>query len=144
MTDSDRISDAFEDLTFRLDRWLQPGESIHRNLLFEELTSFIPKDPELRVQVYNYEVEPGGFTPWHIHGGATYYLTLQGRFEGHFEEGVLIKGEVGEVYTEPIGRPHRGHNPHPELPLLGIGISVTAPHIPPLIPVETPAWALGR
>jgi quercetin dioxygenase-like cupin family protein len=141
MPDTDRISDGFEELRYRLDGFLQPGESIHRHTLFDAIASFIPKDPELSVQVYSYEIVPGGFTPWHIHGGATFYLTLQGRFEGHFEEGVLIRGGPGEVYSEPMGRPHRGHNPHPTLPLLGIGIALTSPHIPALIPVEEPAWA---
>jgi hypothetical protein len=31
------------------------------------------------------------------------------------------------VYSEPIAKFHRGHNPHPELPYLCIGFCVTAP-----------------
>lgn len=141
MTVTTADSSDHEDLKLRLEGFLQPGETLHRRTLFDELSSFVPKDPELRVQVYSYEIVPGGFTGWHVHGGATFFLTLQGRFEGHFEEGVLINGEIGEVYSEPIGKVHRGHNPHPSLPLLGIGIALTPPHIPPLIPVEEPAWA---
>ena len=51
-------------------------------------------------------------------------MTLQGRFEGYFEEGKLREGKAGEVYDEPIGKVHRGHNPDPEVPLLGIAIAL--------------------
>ena len=44
-----------------------------------------------------------------------------------FQEGVLIKAKAGDVYSEPIGKIHRGHNPHPDLPYLCIGICLTAP-----------------
>ncbi len=33
----------------------------------------------------------------------------------------------GDVYSEPIAKFHRGHNPHPDLPYLCIGVCVTAP-----------------
>ena len=45
----------------------------------------------------------------------------------HFEEGVLVKAKAGDVYSEPIGKMHRGHNPHPELPYLCIALCLTAP-----------------
>lgn len=119
----------------------KPGQALIRNLLFDALYEFVPKDPKARVQIYNYEIAPGGFTNWHIHTGATFYLTLQGLFEGPFEEGVLIKGKPGEVYSEPLGKIHRGHNPHKEVPLLGIGVAITSPGIEPTINVEPPACA---
>lgn len=125
----------------QLSGFLKPGQTLHRNMLFDALYSVIPKDPELQVQIYNYEIASGGFTNWHIHTGATFYLTLQGQFEGHFEEGVLIRGKAGEVYSEPIGKIHRGHNPHQEIILQGIGIALTSPNIAPIINVEPPAWA---
>jgi len=34
---------------------------------------------------------------------------------------------AGECYSEPIAKFHRGHNPHPELPYLCIGLCFTAP-----------------
>src|SRR6185437_9322793 len=55
--------DQYKDMKFALDGYLQPGESLHRNTLFDALYAFVPKDPELQVQVYNYEIKPGGFTP---------------------------------------------------------------------------------
>ena len=128
-------------LKMQLDGYLKPGQALHRNLLFDVLYDCLPKDSQAQIQIYNYEISPGGFTNWHIHTGATFYLTLQGLFEGHFEEGVLIRGNPGEVYSEPIGKVHRGHNPHTEVTLQGIGIAITSPHITPIINVETPAWA---
>jgi quercetin dioxygenase-like cupin family protein len=132
---------GYSHLKMQLDGYLKPGQSLHRNMLFDALYEFFPKDSRAQVQVYNYEIAPGGFTNWHIHTGATFYLSLQGLFEGHFEEGVLIKAKPGEVYSEPIGKIHRGHNPHAEVTLQGIGFAVTAPHMPPIINVEPPAWA---
>lgn len=135
---------GYQDLKMKLDGYLKPGQSLHRNMLFDALYDFIPKDPQAQIQVYNYEIAPGAFTNWHIHTGATFYLTLQGQFEGHFEEGVLIRGKPGEVYSEPIGKVHRGHNPHGEVILQGIGIAITSPHIAPIINVEPPAWAKSK
>jgi quercetin dioxygenase-like cupin family protein len=135
---------GYKDLRMKLDGYLKPGQTLHRNMLFDVVYDFIPKDPKSQIQVYNYEIAPGGFTNWHIHTGATFYLTLQGLFEGHFEEGVLIRGKAGEVYSEPIGKVHRGHNPHGEVVLQGIGIAITSPHIAPIINVEAPAWAAPK
>ena len=131
----------YKEMKLKLDGYLGPGEKLHRNMLFDTLYASVPKDPQLHVQMYNYEIAPGGFTNWHIHTGATFYLTLQGQFEGHFQEGVLIEGKAGEVYSEPIGKPHRGHNPHKEVSLLGIGVAITTPGVDPIINIEPPAWA---
>jgi quercetin dioxygenase-like cupin family protein len=131
----------YKDMKFKLDGYLGPGQKLNRNMLFDALYASVPKDPEVHVQLYNYEIAPGGFTNWHIHTGATFYLTLPGQFEGHFQEGVLIEGKAGEVYSEPIGKPHRGHNPHPEVTLLGIGVALTAPGVDPIVNIEEPAWA---
>ena len=132
---------GFRHLKMQLDGFLKPGQAFHRNLLFDTLYEQLPKDPKAHVQIYHYEICPGGFTNWHIHTGATFYLTLQGLFEGHFQEGVLISGKPGQVYSEPIGKIHRGHNAHPEIPLLGIGVAMTSPGIEPIINVERPVWA---
>lgn len=132
---------GYHALKMKLDGFLKPGQTLHRNMLFDALYDHVPKDPQVHVQVYNYEISPGGFTNWHLHTGATFYITLQGLFEGHFEEGVLIKGKPGEVYSEPIAKIHRGHNAHHELALLGIGVAITTPGIDPIINVEPPPWA---
>ncbi len=131
----------YKGMKLQLDGYLKPGQSLHRNMLFDALYASVPKDPEVHVQMYNYEIAPGGFTNWHIHTGATFYLTLQGRFEGYFQEGKLIDGKAGEVYSEPIGKIHRGHNPDAEVTLLGIGVALTTPGVEPIINVEPPAWA---
>ena len=43
------------------------------------------------------------------------------------QEGVLVEAKAGECYSEPIAKFHRGHNPHPELPYLCIGLCFTSP-----------------
>ena len=35
--------------------------------------------------------------------------------------------KAGECYSEPIAKFHRGHNPHPELPYLFVGLCFTSP-----------------
>lgn len=116
-----------KDLKLQLEGLVKPGAGFFRNMLFDQLYASIPKDPEVKVQIYNAEIEPGGFTNWHCHNGATFFIALQGVFEAHFEQGTLVKAKAGDVYSEPIGKFHRGHNPHPDLPYLCIGICLTAP-----------------
>jgi quercetin dioxygenase-like cupin family protein len=131
----------YKELKLQLDGYLKAGETLHRNMLIDVMYASLPKDAEARLQVYNYEIAPKGFTNWHIHMGAQFFITLQGEFEGHFEQGVLIRGKPGEVYSEPIGQVHRGHNPHPELPLLGIGVALTGPGLDHVVNVGAPSWA---
>ena len=80
-----------------------------------------------RCRSTNAEIAPGGYTNWHCHNGATFFIALQGIFEAEFEEGVLVKAKAGDVYSEPIGKFHRGHNPHPTVPYLCIGVCITPP-----------------
>jgi hypothetical protein len=117
----------YKNLKLRLDGMVPAGHGFHRNMLFDALYASIPKDPQVKVQIYNAEIAPLGFTNYHCHNGATFFVALQGMFEAHFEEGVLVRGKAGEVYSEPIAKFHRGHNPHPELPYLCIGFCLTAP-----------------
>jgi quercetin dioxygenase-like cupin family protein len=103
------------------------GHGFHRNLLLDTLYASLPRDPQVKVQIYNAEIVPGGYTNWHCHNGAAFFVALQGLFEAHFQEGVLVKAKAGECYSEPIAKFHRGHNPHPELPYLCIGLCFTSP-----------------
>jgi quercetin dioxygenase-like cupin family protein len=120
--------EQYKDLRLQLDGWLKPGEHLHRNVLFDQLYASLPKDPQVKVQIYNAEIAPGGFTNWHCHNGATFFVALQGIFEAQFAEpGLVVQAQAGQVYSEPIAKFHRGHNPHPELPYLCIGFCVTAP-----------------
>ena len=53
----------------------------------------LPKDPQAKVQIYNAEIAPGGYTNWHCHNGATFFIALQGIFEAEFEERCSGEGQ---------------------------------------------------
>jgi quercetin dioxygenase-like cupin family protein len=129
---------TLSELKLPLQGYLKTGEQLHRNVLFDQLYSSLPRDPQARVQIYNAEIAPGGFTGWHLHNGATFFIVLQGIFEAHFQEGILIRAKAGDVYSEPIAKVHRGHNPHPTVPFLCIGICLTAPDREHVTNVEKP------
>jgi quercetin dioxygenase-like cupin family protein len=105
---------------------LGADDAFKRVVLFDQLYGSLPKDAEARVQVYHYEIAPGGFTNYHLHNGATFFICLQGEFEAHFEEGILVRAKAGDVYSEPIGKIHRGHNPRKDIANMGLGISLTS------------------
>jgi quercetin dioxygenase-like cupin family protein len=130
--------DGHQDLALRLSGYTKPGQELFRNVLFDQLYASMPKDPQVKVQIYNAEIAPGGYTNWHCHNGATFFVALQGIFEAEFQEGILIKAKAGDVYSEPIGKMHRGHNPHPDLPYLCIGVCITAPDRDHVTNVVTP------
>lgn len=117
----------YRDLQLQIAGLIPPGQELHRNLLFDQVYASIPKDAEARVQIYTAEISPMGYTPPHFHNGATFFLALQGEFVTIFEDGSTINAKAGEVYCEPIGKIHRGHNPHPELPYLVVSFAVTSP-----------------
>lgn len=119
--------DALNDLRLRLAGYTRPGQELHRNILLDTLVSSVPRDPQVKVQIYNAEIAPGGYTNWHCHNGATFFVALQGIFEAEFEEGILVRARAGDVYSEPIAKFHRGHNPHPQIPYLCIGFCLTSP-----------------
>ena len=110
------------ELTLKLSGYTSDEQQLFRNVLFDQLYASLPRDPQAKVQIYNAEIAPGGYTNWHCHNGATFFIALQGIFEAEFQEGTLVKARAGDVYSEPIARFHRGHNPHPEVAYLCIGI----------------------
>jgi quercetin dioxygenase-like cupin family protein len=128
-------------LKLKLDGYTGPGRQLHRHVLFDRLFEWMPKDPSVKVQIYNAEIAPGGYTNWHCHNGATFFVALEGIFEAEFEEGVLVKARAGDVYSEPIGKFHRGHNPHPSMPYLCIAFCVTPPDRDHVTNVEAPPWS---
>jgi quercetin dioxygenase-like cupin family protein len=130
-----------ENLKLKLSGYVGPGRALYRNVLFERLFESLPKDPAVKVQIYNAEIAPGGYTNWHCHNGATFFVALEGVFEAEFEEGILVKASAGDVYSEPIGRFHRGHNPHPSIPYLCIAFCVTPPDRDHVTNVDAPPWA---
>lgn len=119
--------DQYADLKLKLDGFIKPGQGLYRNTLIDALYASLPRDPQAKVWIYNYEIAPQASTNWHAHNGATFFIALQGLFEATFQEGVLVKAKAGDVYSEPIGKMHQGTNPHPELANLGIGIQLTPP-----------------
>ena len=120
-------SDDYKDLKLKLDGLVPPGSGFYRNLLLDQLYASLPRDPQVKVQIYNAEIVPGGYTNWHCHNGATFFVCTQGLFEAHFQEGTLVNAKAGDVYSEPIGKFHRGYNPHPELVYSCIGLCLTPP-----------------
>ena len=108
----------YQELKLKLTGYTKPDQPLFRNVLFDRLFASMPKDPQAKVQIYNAEIAPGGYTNWHCHNGATFFVALEGIFEAEFEEGVVVRASAGDVYTEPIGKFHRGHNPHPSMPYL--------------------------
>jgi quercetin dioxygenase-like cupin family protein len=120
-------ADKYKDLKLQLDGFVPPGQGFKRNLLFDAMYASLPRDPNVKVQIYNAEIVPGGYTNWHCHNGPAFFVCLQGQFEAHFEEGTLITAKAGDCYVEPIAKFHRGHNPHPELSYVGIGLCFTPP-----------------
>ena len=129
-----------QDLRLKLSGYTTPEQQLFRNVVFDQLYASMPKDPQVKVQIYNAEIAPGGYTNWHCHNGATFFLVLQGMFEAEFEEGILVRAKAGDVYSEPIAKIHRGHNPHPVLPFLCIGFGITAPDREHVTTVLTRPW----
>ena len=68
--------DDYADLKLRLSGYLQPGQHIYRNVLFDQLYASIPRDPEIRVMIFNAEIAPAGYTNWHRHNGATFFVAI--------------------------------------------------------------------
>ena len=129
-----------KDLKLKLSGYTKPGQELFRNVLFDQLYALLPTDSPAKVQIYNAEIAPGGYTNWHCHNGATFFIALEGMFEAVFEEGVLVKAKAGDVYAEPIGKFHRGHNPHPTMPYLCIGVCITPRDQEHVTNVELPPW----
>lgn len=132
--------DNYKDLKLKLGGIVPPGREFFRNMLLDQVYASLPRDPQAKVQIYNAEILPGGFTNYHCHNGATFFVVLQGQFEAHFEDGILIKATVGDCYSEPIAKFHRGHNPHPELPFHCIGMALTAPDREHVTNAATRPW----
>jgi quercetin dioxygenase-like cupin family protein len=133
-------NDNYRALKLKLSGYTKPGQELFRNVLFDQLYASMPAGDEVKVQIYNAEIAPGGFTNWHCHNGATFFIALEGVFEAQFEEGLLVKAAAGDVYSEPIGKFHRGHNPHPSMPYLCIGVCITAPDRDHVTNVDSPPW----
>jgi quercetin dioxygenase-like cupin family protein len=121
------VDEQIGEMRLQIEGLVPAGQQFHRRVLFDQLYASIPKDPESKVQIYTAEIMPKGWTNFHCHNGATFFVALQGIFEAHFEEGILVRAKAGDVYSEPIGKMHRGHNPHERVPYLCLAMCITAP-----------------
>src|SRR5690606_22806052 len=128
----------YKDLKLQLAGIVPPGQHLFRNMLFDAMYASLPRDPEARVQIYNAEIVPGGFTNYHCHNGATFFVVLQGRFEAPSQEGVPSRAKAGAGHSRPTATFHRGHNPHPDLAFQCIGVQITSPDREPITNAEKP------
>lgn len=116
-----------EELRMKIAGLVPAGDELYRNSIFEGVYASLPRDPEARIWIYSFEVLPGGYTNPHLHNGATFFVLMQGEFEAHFDDGSILRAKTGDVYSEPIGKIHRGHNPRSDISALGVSFSATSP-----------------
>jgi len=79
----------YNNLKLRLDGMVPPGSGFHRNLLFDALYSSLPRDPQVKVQIYNAEIVPGGYTNWR----RSIFCGAPGPLRGAFSRGHTGQGE---------------------------------------------------
>src|SRR5260370_12691069 len=96
-----QIEKDFQEFKLRLSGYTKPGQELYRNVLFDQLFASIPRDPEVKVQIYNAELAPGGYPNCHCHNGATFFIALQGIFEAPFQDAILIQPKAQDVYPTP-------------------------------------------
>jgi len=119
---------------------LLPEDGSHiRQVLFDEIESRLPRDPNARVNIQLSELNPGRTASWHVHNGVVYFAILRGAVSLQYE-GRTEHYSAGEVYTEPIGMVHRALNPHPTIPAALIGFWVTAADRHHITEVGAPEW----
>jgi quercetin dioxygenase-like cupin family protein len=116
------------------------GGSHVRQVLWDEIDTRLPRDPESRVNVQLSELNPGRTASWHIHNGVVYFAVLRGIVTLQYE-GKTEHYSAGDVYTEPIGVVHRALNPHSDIPASLIGFWVTAADRPHISETGEPAWS---
>lgn len=127
-------------LTLLINGLVPEGGSHVRQVLFDQIETRLPRDPESRINIQLSELNPGKTASWHIHNGVVYFVLLRGiitlQYQGESEH-----YSPGEVYTEPIGVVHRALNPHPEIPASLVGFWVTASDRPHISETGVPAWS---
>ncbi len=126
-------------LTLRVMGLLPEDGSHIRQVLFDEIESRLPRDPNARVNIQLSELNPGRTASWHVHNGVVYFAILRGAVSLQYEERTEHYS-AGEVYTEPIGVVHRALNPHPDIPAALIGFWVTAADRDHITGVGAPEW----
>jgi quercetin dioxygenase-like cupin family protein len=117
--------------------FVEPGHQHNRRMLYDQLYGLLPRDPNVRVQIYTSEILPGGYTDWHVHNGPAFFLVLQGQLTVEFQEGVRHY-TAGDTYVEPIGVIHRAHNPDPTTSFICVGFVLTPPDREPVVNIKQP------
>ena len=112
-------------LRLRIAGLLPPGARYGRVAHLDQVYESLPRDPKVRLEVSTVEIAPGCFNDFHYHAGSAIYILLQGKIEIHFPDEIK-KYSAGDAYVEPIGVVHRAFNPHPDIPLTAVGVSLTA------------------
>jgi len=115
----DASLDKYNDLKLKLSGFVPAGAAFKRNMLLDVLYASLPRDPQAKVQIYNAEILPGGFTNWHQHNGPAFFVALQGLFEAHFPGRRPDQGQGRRV----LCRADRQISPRPQ-PAPGIAISL--------------------
>ena len=130
---------APRDLVLQLTGLVPAGAAHVRRVIYDEVETRLPRDPEARVNVQLSELNPGQTASWHVHNGVVFFLVTRGlvtlQYEGRSEH-----YRAGEVYTEPVGVVHRAYNPHPTLPASFVGFWVTPSDRPHVTEVGSPSW----
>lgn len=126
-------------LTLELTGLVPEGGAHIRQVLFDEIETRLPRDPEAKVNIQLSELNPGMAASWHIHNGVVYFALLRGLISLQYD-GRTEHFSAGDVYTEPIGVVHRAFNPHPEIPASLIGFWVTPADRPHLTETGEPMW----
>lgn len=126
-----------EDLRLRLSGLLPDGARYGRITHLEQVYEALPRDPAVNLEVSTVEIAPGCYNDFHYHNGTAVYILLQGRIEIQFPESVK-KYSAGDAYVEPIGIVHRAFNPHARIPLIAVGVAMTAVDRPPIVNITKP------
>jgi quercetin dioxygenase-like cupin family protein len=116
------------------------GGSHIRQVLFDQIETRLPRDPESRINIQLSELNPGKTASWHSHNGVVYFVLLRGIITLQYE-GTTDHYSAGDVYTEPIGVVHRALNPHSHIPASLVGFWVTAGDRPHIAETGEPNWA---
>jgi quercetin dioxygenase-like cupin family protein len=117
---------------------LLPADVPHvRRVLYEAPYDLLPRDPSVTITVYIGVHNPKSYTDWHYHNGSSFFAVLQGRIEVELADEVR-SFSVGDVYSEPIGKVHRAHNPDPEVKFVCVGFNATPPGRELVTTVEEP------
>lgn len=121
-----------DDLRLRISGLLPTGAAYGRVTHMDQIYDSLPRDPQVRVELSTVEIAPRRYNHYHFHNGTAIYILLQGRIELEFTQETL-EYSAGDTYIEPIGSVHRAFNPHADIPLLAVGVSLTAPDRDPIV-----------